>query len=93
MTQGEKPAAVIKWPKVQRNSDICTFSEVVDKACNRLQDQQIKYTIRRIQEMESCLSVLEQELDEFLAGAAPAGRRKKPYLLPQRSFQHGREQE
>ena len=68
MTQGEKPAAIIKWPKVQKNSDMCTFSDVVDNACNRLQDQQIKYSIRRLQEMEACLCDLEQELDIFLGG-------------------------
>lgn len=67
MTQGEKPAAIIKWPKAQKNSDTCTFSDVVNEACDRLHDQQIKYSIRRIREMEVCLSNLEQELDVFLA--------------------------
>ena len=66
MTQGEKSTAIIKWSKVQNDSDICTFSDVVDKACEKLQDQQIKYSIRRIKEMEACLSGLEQELNEFL---------------------------
>jgi len=43
-----------------------TFSDVVDKACEGLMDRQIKYSIRRIQEMEDFLLCLENELDEFL---------------------------
>ena len=42
------------------------FSDVVDKACEGLMDRQIKYSIRRIQEMEDSLSCLERELDDFL---------------------------
>ena len=57
MVFGEKPAAV---------SDKSSFSEVVDEACERLMDRQIKYSIRRIQEMEDRLTELERELDEFL---------------------------
>ena len=43
-----------------------TFNEVVDKACEGLKNSQIKYTIRRIQEMDECLCNLEHELDVFL---------------------------
>jgi len=43
-----------------------TFTDVVDKACDELMERQIKYSIRRIQEMDDCLSRLEHELDEFL---------------------------
>ena len=57
MTLGEKPAAV---------SGVSSFSEVVDEACGRLMDSQIKYSIRRIQYMEERLTGLEQELNEFL---------------------------
>ncbi|MDR2730499.1 MAG: hypothetical protein LBB81_06330 [Treponema sp.] len=46
--------------------DFTSFSEVLDKACERLMDQQIKYSIRRIQAMEEKLIYLERELDEFL---------------------------
>jgi len=49
-----------------KTDDSCTFSEVVDKACDGLIEKQIKYSIRRIREMEEVLSVLEQELNEFL---------------------------
>ena len=45
---------------------IYTFDEVVDKACEELMECQIKYSIRRIQEMEESLICLEQELDDFL---------------------------
>jgi len=57
MTLGEKPAAI---------SPIISFNDVVDEACERLMDRQIKYSIQRIQKMEECLAALEQELDEFL---------------------------
>jgi len=43
-----------------------SFSEIVDNACEGLMDRQIKFNIRRIQQMEDCLTLLEQELDEFL---------------------------
>jgi len=58
MTYGKKPAAV---------SDVYTFSEVVDRACEQLMDRQIKYSIRRIQSMDERLAALEKELDEFLS--------------------------
>ncbi|MDR0322069.1 MAG: hypothetical protein LBI28_11245 [Treponema sp.] len=48
------------------DADIFEFGEVVDKACKGLMDKQIKYSIRRIQEMEDTLSELERELDAFL---------------------------
>jgi len=47
-------------------SDVYTFSDVVDEACSKLMDKQIKYTIRRITEMEECLANMEKELDDFL---------------------------
>ena len=57
MTLGEKPLAV---------SGMSSFSEVVDEACDRLMDRQIKYSIRQIQDMEERLTDLERELNEFL---------------------------
>ena len=45
-----------------------TFSDVVDKACQKLMDRQAKHTIQRIQEMKECLAGLEKELDDFLQG-------------------------
>jgi uncharacterized protein YqgV (UPF0045/DUF77 family) len=57
MAFGETPAVI---------SGKSSFSEVVDEACDRLMERQIKYSIRRIQAMEDRLTQLERELDEFL---------------------------
>ncbi|MCL2243413.1 MAG: hypothetical protein FWC03_02965 [Treponema sp.] len=58
MTFGEKPAVV---------SPVISFNNVVDDACERLMERQIKYSIRHIQEMEERLSCIERELDDFLS--------------------------
>jgi len=58
MTYGKKSASV---------SDVYSFSEVVDKACEQLMDRQIRYSIRRIQIMDERLAELEKELDDFLS--------------------------
>ena len=57
MTLGEKSASV---------RGAFTFNEVLDEACEKLMDRQIKHSIRRIQEMEELLAVMEKELDDFL---------------------------
>jgi len=59
MTLREKSTAV-------KEAGIVDFSDVVDKACDKLMDRHILHSIRRLQEMEDCLSDLEQELDSFL---------------------------
>ena len=46
--------------------DLCTFDDVINKACEGLMEQQVKYSIRRILEMQERLSGLEKELDVFL---------------------------
>jgi len=75
MTLGEKSAAVtggesssnrIKRVKAAEDAAVCSFSDVVDKACEGLMDKQIKNSIRRIQEMQHRVSDMEQELDAFL---------------------------
>ena len=43
------------------------FNFVLDTACERLQEKQIEFSIRRINEMDEELMKLERELDEFLA--------------------------
>ena len=43
-----------------------TFEDVVNKACEGLADKQIKYSIRRIREMEELLCAIDKELSEFL---------------------------
>jgi hypothetical protein len=72
MILGEKYAAVTGGePLPNRNkipdSGFYTFSDVVDRACEGLMDKQIKYSIRRIREMEEQLCLLERELDDFLS--------------------------
>ena len=57
MTLNEKSAAV---------PGVYSFTEVVDEACSKLKDRQIKYSIQRIQVMEDRLSGMEKELDAFL---------------------------
>jgi hypothetical protein len=58
MASGEKPVTVSKKP---------LFNEVVDKACDRLMDSQVRYSIRKIQQMRDQLDEMELELDEFLS--------------------------
>ena len=58
MTLDDKPVVM---------PDIYSFKDVLDKACDELMDKHVNYSIRRIQEMEEFLILLERELDEFLA--------------------------
>jgi len=66
MTFGEKSAALTGPDQSECSDSIYSFSEVVDSACEKLMDRQIKYSIRRIREMEERLCCLERELDDFL---------------------------
>jgi hypothetical protein len=43
-----------------------SFDSMLDEACERLLDRQLKYSIQRIHEMEKRLGSLEHELDEFI---------------------------
>lgn len=45
-----------------------SFSDVVDKAFEKLMERQIAHSICRIQKMRENLLILEKELDEFLSG-------------------------
>ena len=42
------------------------FDTLLDEACERLMDRQVKYSIQRIHELEKRLGSLERELDEFI---------------------------
>jgi len=66
MILGEKSAFVAGPDRSNLSGNIYSFSEVVDETCKKLMDQQIKYSIRRIQEMHERLAGLEKELDDFL---------------------------
>jgi len=48
------------------NSSSYSFSDVVNEACEKLMNRQIKHSIRRIQKMGERLCSLEKELDDFL---------------------------
>jgi hypothetical protein len=43
-----------------------SFNEVLDSACERLEDKQIQYSIRRLHEMDLRLENLEKDLNDFL---------------------------
>ena len=47
-----------------------SFELVLDTACERLWEKQVRYSIRRITEMEKKLNTMERELDDFLAKSA-----------------------
>jgi hypothetical protein len=65
MIPDEKPAGSLAESSIAV-AGLDTFSDVVDKACQKLMDWQIKHSIQRIHEMEECLADMEKELDDFL---------------------------
>jgi anaerobic ribonucleoside-triphosphate reductase len=42
------------------------FEAVLDSACERLEDKQAEYSIRRLREMDTQLGNLEKELDDLI---------------------------
>jgi hypothetical protein len=54
MTPGKNPLTL---------SGTSSFEEVLDRTCDRLWDKKVQYSMRRIQELEDYLDVLERELD------------------------------
>jgi hypothetical protein len=42
------------------------FYEALDSACERLEDKQIQYSIRRLRELGMRLEEMEKELDDFI---------------------------
>jgi hypothetical protein len=67
MTSGKNPAAVFDSP---------SFEAVLDDTCDRLWDRKVRYSIRRIQELDAVLSALEQELDAMLLKKNRRGTKK-----------------
>ncbi|MDR0315684.1 MAG: hypothetical protein LBH97_02140 [Treponema sp.] len=57
MAYGKKPVIVSK------NT---SFELMVDETCERLMDQQVKYSIQQLNEMENRLNDMERELSAFL---------------------------
>ena len=74
MTLDDKSAPSGREPRISdplpvrlpEDSGSNSFSDVVDEACKKLKNRQIKYSIQRIQKMEELLCNLEKELDDFL---------------------------
>ena len=48
------------------NPSNSSFEIVLDTACERLREKQVQFSLRRINEMEGRLDMLEKELDKFL---------------------------
>jgi hypothetical protein len=43
-----------------------SFESILDHACSRLFDRKVRYSLRRIQELEEILEKTERDLDEIL---------------------------
>jgi hypothetical protein len=43
-----------------------SFESLLDKACSRLWDRKLRYTLKRIGELDGVLDKLDQELEEML---------------------------
>jgi hypothetical protein len=52
-----------------------SFEAVVDRACSRLWDRKVRYSLRRIRELQEILEKTERELDEILLHGTPAAPR------------------
>jgi hypothetical protein len=55
-------------------SDNRSFETMLDQVCDRLWDRKVSYSLRRIQEMDAALAVLEGELDELILRGVPSRR-------------------
>ena len=53
--------------------DSASFEAVLDTACERLWEKQIRYSLRRIKEMDKELDRLENELTQFICLRADHG--------------------
>jgi hypothetical protein len=43
-----------------------SFESMLDDACSRLMDRKVRYSLRRIRELDEILEKTERELDEIL---------------------------
>jgi hypothetical protein len=60
---------VLKEVKNSENivlSDPPSFGDLLDKTCERLLDKKKQYVLRRLRELDDDLTVLEQELEQFV---------------------------
>jgi hypothetical protein len=58
---------------VEEPATFPSFEAILDTACEGLADRKIRYSIRRIKEMEESLVDLETELDAFLLHGEKGG--------------------
>jgi hypothetical protein len=63
---GEAPQDCYEAPDSRENS----FGEILDKTCGRLEDKNVRYSLKRIQKMEAALDALEINLDEIMEHSA-----------------------
>jgi hypothetical protein len=49
-------------------SNTTSFETVLDQTCERLWGKKVRYSLRRLQELDSDLLNIEAELDVFLRG-------------------------
>ena len=59
----EKGPDVLTW---DHDPKVPSFESMLDTTCDRLLEKHIRYSIRRLGEMEEELIGLEKELDAFL---------------------------
>jgi len=62
----EKKPIILTWDVDPQDR---SFEVVLDTACERLREKQVRYSILRIREMDDELGRLEKELDEFLGSS------------------------
>ena len=64
----ERKSEILNWDSNpgELNPREQSFEFVLDTTFERLREQQIQYSIRRINAMDAKLDILEKELDEFL---------------------------
>ena len=60
----EKRPEILIWG---RDPKVPSFETMLDSTCERLREKHIRYSIRRIEEMDQELAALEKELDTFLS--------------------------
>jgi hypothetical protein len=60
--------------------DSGSFDSVLDNACSRLWDRKVRYTLRRIRELDELLEKTERELDGLLFHAAEGLAASRPVV-------------
>jgi hypothetical protein len=56
----------------QEPGTIAAFEAVLDETCERLWDTRVRYSLRRIDELDRVLASMERELDEMARAGTSA---------------------